>query len=82
MVKKKTRRLAVDEGILKADLPVWEFIHWITMTVLSHRIVRGYDLKTGKLTRIYWDKASNWSDEGEDWHRKDVPYPTPIWRRD
>lgn len=33
-----------------------------------------------ELVYIFWDKAENWSDRGDDWHRLDVPYPDPIWR--
>lgn len=81
MAVKKTRRLAEPSGNLKADLFVWEIIHWFTMTILRHRIVRGYSLDDGRLMYIYWDKSENWSAEGEDWHRLNVPYPEPIWRR-
>lgn len=75
---KKTRRWV-------GDPLIWELIHWLTMTFLGHRIVRGYTIDEngqpiGWPIQIYWDRASNWTGEGDDWVRKDVPYPRPIWR--
>lgn len=67
------------------DPIIWEFIHWFTMVILRHRIVRGYDKQTGRFTCIYWDKASNWQimpvEGGTDYVRQNVPYPDPIWKR-
>lgn len=74
-----TRRLDKDDGILKADWYIWEIIHWFTMTVLKHRIVRGYDLETGRLKYIFWDKSINWEIENGDWQRKiGAKYPKPL----
>lgn len=66
---------------ISSDPFIWEVVHWFTMTFLSHRIVRGYSMNTGRLLCIYWDPASNWTDVGDDWERKPVPYPKPVWSR-
>ena len=65
------------------DPIIWEYIHWFTMTVLGFRIVRGYNIiEPHELVRIYLDPAHNWafSDLIQDWYRKSVPYPNPVWR--
>jgi hypothetical protein len=62
------------------DRTVWRAIHFLTMRLFKHRIVRGYRNTDGKLIRIYWDHAVHWPCWNE--RNADSEWPKPIWERE